>query len=130
MADNFIRYIENLSNTLASIGRVAQSDANRRHLGWMNGKSIWEGDDIKAAKPFDLVRLNGTETVIVPLPPPTKRFHAVEGSDTGHCCFEASVVERVKTGRYISDERTVAECFDVASAEMIADALNQRKVRS
>lgn len=59
------------------------------------------------------------------------RYIVVDGSDTGHCCFDATVLDttkpqlsgdgRVLPGRY----EQVCECFEREAADMIADALNR-----
>lgn len=55
------------------------------------------------------------------------RYEVIEQSQSGHCCFEATVVDThtpceayPTTGRYMQ----VCECFDVQDAYRIADALN------
>lgn len=46
------------------------------------------------------------------------RYVVVSGSESGHCCFEFTVVDT-------QEETTVCECFDEVSAVKIADALNK-----
>ncbi len=48
------------------------------------------------------------------------RYRVVRGSSSGHCCFEASVVDMLSEGGH----RNVAECFDPRRARQIADKLN------
>lgn len=51
------------------------------------------------------------------------RFKVVEGSESKHCCFDATVVDTTKpwsADRY----EPVCECFESEDAKMIADALN------
>lgn len=57
------------------------------------------------------------------------RYQVVNGSQSCHCCFEATVVDTAKptniggehfNGRY----QAVCECFDEADAKLVCDALN------
>jgi hypothetical protein len=61
------------------------------------------------------------------------RFKVIPGSDSGHCCFEATVVDTsrpviVRGKPWVFDGEpqyeTVCETFDMAAAEQIAAALN------
>lgn len=57
------------------------------------------------------------------------RFKAIKGSQTAHCCFEATVIDTTKPhmdfeGKPMDWFTEVCECFDMASAETIAAALN------
>lgn len=60
-----------------------------------------------------------------------RRFVVVSGSESGHCCFRATVVD-THAPDIINEGgndccygyRTVCECFDCAKAEAVADALN------
>lgn len=61
------------------------------------------------------------------------RYVVVSGSETAHCCFEATVVDtarpRVIGGKPFAPNgaqryENVCECLDVEDAEMIANALN------
>ena len=55
------------------------------------------------------------------------RYIVVEGSDTGHCCFEASVLDTAKC-KSINAYRgfgRVCESFDIYDAIMIAESLNK-----
>lgn len=54
------------------------------------------------------------------------RYQVVQESVSGHCCFEASVIdtERPSAG---ASAQMVCECFDISDAEMIAAALNATK---
>ena len=59
-----------------------------------------------------------------------KRFIVVEGSQSAHCCFDATVVDTsrpVMVGgeHYLGQYEVVCECFEGIDADMIADALNQ-----
>lgn len=62
------------------------------------------------------------------------RYKVVEGSQSAHCCFDATVVDTTKPtligGKpYCPDGvpryDSVCECFDEESANLIADALNR-----
>lgn len=57
------------------------------------------------------------------------RFKVVEGSQTAHCCFEATVVDTNKPivhGSYKPEGRyePVCECFSKADADTVCAALN------
>lgn len=61
------------------------------------------------------------------------RFQVREESQSGHCCFEATVVDTDKPdmlrGEHYAPDgvpryEPVCECFDMDEARMIADALN------
>jgi hypothetical protein len=52
-----------------------------------------------------------------------KRYQVVKGSESAHCCFEATVVDTEKPGA-CGDHDWVCECFDPARAHAIADAMN------
>ena len=45
-----------------------------------------------------------------------ERFKAVPESETGHCCFEASVLD--------ADDMHTIECYDLETAELVAGLLN------
>lgn len=47
-------------------------------------------------------------------------YFVEEGSHTGHCCFDWSVMVKKEDG----DECVVCECFEKEDAFRIADALN------
>lgn len=55
----------------------------------------------------------------------SERYKAVEGSESAHCCFEATVVD-TQTPRpsFCGDPDWVCECYDMETAQKIADALN------
>lgn len=54
-----------------------------------------------------------------------KRYEAIEGSQSGHCCFEGTVVDTTRKNSVHHDLfKIVCECFDFADAEEIARALN------
>lgn len=55
------------------------------------------------------------------------RYQAVRGSESAHCCFEASVIDtRIRTppGTHV-EGRIVCECFHLETAQRIAAALNR-----
>lgn len=57
------------------------------------------------------------------------RYIVIPGSVSGHCCFEASVVDESSWVPFDSYEggyygHQVCECFDIADAYRIAEALN------
>lgn len=53
------------------------------------------------------------------------RYRVVDGSVSGHCCFEASVVDtQVPHPIYKDQPGWVCECFEVENAKHIAEALN------
>jgi hypothetical protein len=65
------------------------------------------------------------------------RFRVVEGSQSGHCCFDATVVDAlafadlpsagpVGTPRF----KALCECLDAGDATAIADALNAAAART
>lgn len=59
-----------------------------------------------------------------------KRYVVVEGSQSCHCCFEATVVDMSKPvmcgGRHYENQyEAVCECFDKESAELVCKYLNQ-----
>lgn len=47
------------------------------------------------------------------------RYVVVEGSESGHCCFEATVMD-------LQTDTGIAECFSKEDAESVAEALNQK----
>jgi hypothetical protein len=57
------------------------------------------------------------------------RYRVVEGSQSAHCCFEATVVDTTRPlmvagEHYLGRFEEVCECFEVEDAELIAAALN------
>lgn len=59
-----------------------------------------------------------------------ERYKVVDGSQSMHCCFEATVVDTSRPvmigGKHYNNEyESVCECFDVAEAESICSALNK-----
>ncbi len=60
------------------------------------------------------------------------RYKVVPGSQSNHCCFEATVVdttrpEMIGAVQYKDQFETVCECFYVAQANMICEALNEKE---
>lgn len=59
----------------------------------------------------------------------TSRFKVVLGSQSGHCCFEATVIDTSEpvmlNGKHYNGQfKAVCECMNMASAGVIAEALN------
>lgn len=54
----------------------------------------------------------------------SERYKVVEGSESGHCCFGATVVDTQTSNPSLFCDELVCECFDMESAQKIADALN------
>jgi len=62
------------------------------------------------------------------------RYAIVEGSQTGHCCFNYTVVDTAKPSlvngeHYKGQFVEVCECFDEEDAKLICDALNAHEAR-
>lgn len=60
----------------------------------------------------------------------TSRYRAIDGSQSAHCCFEATVVDTTKPvmiggQQYENQFEAVCECFDKSEAERIARCLNK-----
>jgi hypothetical protein len=53
-----------------------------------------------------------------------ERYKVVDGSQSGHCCFDATVVDTTKPTGYRDHCEPMCECFERADAERIAAALN------
>jgi hypothetical protein len=58
------------------------------------------------------------------------RYKVIEDSQSGHCCFEATVVDThspvmMHGEHYKGRYHAVCECMDEDDAQMIADALNK-----
>jgi len=51
-----------------------------------------------------------------------KRYRVVRGSESGHCCFEATVIDTEEL--FDGKPDYVCECFDPPRAHAIADAMN------
>lgn len=55
------------------------------------------------------------------------RFVILEDSDSGHCCFEYSILDTEKINEVWSEKyESICETFDIESAESICEALNGR----
>lgn len=55
------------------------------------------------------------------------RYKVVKGSDSGHCCFAATVIDTtIERG----DKRNICESFSMENAELIAKALNALEVEA
>lgn len=54
---------------------------------------------------------------------PVGRYKVVAGSQSGHCCFDCTVVDTTKPSHGDTFE-LICECFDMDEAQTIADALN------
>lgn len=53
-----------------------------------------------------------------------KRYVVVDGSESGHCCFDASVLDTHNPDTHIHKNGTiVCECFERDDADRIAAAL-------
>lgn len=53
------------------------------------------------------------------------RFIILEDSDSGHCCFEHSILDTTKMNDVWPEKyESICETFDIESAESICEALN------
>lgn len=52
------------------------------------------------------------------------RYEVIKGSESSHCCFEATVTDTHKKCHGDHHDDWVCECFNVSRAHQIADALN------
>lgn len=55
------------------------------------------------------------------------RFKIIEGSQSGHCCFEYTIVDTEKPTIVNGKDDSVCECFEKEQAELICKALNAYK---
>lgn len=61
------------------------------------------------------------------------RYKVIEGSQSYHCCFCATIVDTTKPLEQfegydgIPEFDSVCECFDIETAEMICAALNKNE---
>ena len=56
----------------------------------------------------------------------TKRYLVIEGSQSAHCCFEATVVDTTKPDNCcVGVFEEVCECFSIEAANKVADSLNK-----
>lgn len=65
---------------------------------------------------------------------PATRYRAVEGSESGHCCFTATVIDLAEPemhseGYWLGWYDRVCECFSIEDAKYIAEALNEKEVK-
>lgn len=61
-----------------------------------------------------------------------ERYRVVNGSQSGHCCFDATVVDTsnpvIIGGEHFDNQyESVCECFNISDAEKICTALNECK---
>lgn len=55
----------------------------------------------------------------------SERYKAVEGSESAHCCFEATVVDtQTPHPMFAGNHDWVCECYDMEAAQKIASAMN------
>lgn len=47
----------------------------------------------------------------------SERYTITKGSDSGHCCFEATILDNER-------DENICECFELKDAELIAETLN------
>lgn len=60
----------------------------------------------------------------------TQRYKAIGESLGGHqCCFSATVVDSQDVTEFDPHGVTVCECYDLETAQKIADALNKEEER-
>lgn len=73
-----------------------------------------------------------------PMPRLADRYIIMNGSISGHCCFEFSVLDTTKPeiigGKHYEDDKgkhyeAVCECFDEESAILICNSLNSLNVK-
>lgn len=61
------------------------------------------------------------------------RFQVIEGSESGHCCFDATVVDthvvRLPGSSVKNNFAWVCECMDLDAANTIAELLNRAEKR-
>lgn len=60
------------------------------------------------------------------------RYKVVKGSQSAHCCFDATVVDTTKpimiSGEHYKDQyEAVCECFEETDAQTVCDALNVKQ---
>ena len=56
------------------------------------------------------------------------RYRIDEGSNSGHCCFEFTIVDT--SNREDGNDCSVCECFERSDAELIVNALNFQDARA
>ena len=66
------------------------------------------------------------------------KYKLIKESDSGHCCFVASVIDMTKPHYHCDDINEeleplsydcVCECFSVENAQKVCDALNNQHTR-
>lgn len=62
----------------------------------------------------------------------TQRYKIVEGSQSGHCCFNYTIVDTtrpfmIRGQQYNNEYEIVCECHEEADAKLICDALNENE---
>ena len=55
------------------------------------------------------------------------KYKVVEGSESSHCCFKATVINTSKKNKYSGNQKAICECFDKEDAKLITEALNKYK---
>lgn len=69
----------------------------------------------------------------------SNRYQVLDGSQSAHCCFEATVIDtqrpQMVCGQpFVYEGKTqyhaICECFETEDAELIAKALNEVEVRN
>lgn len=58
-----------------------------------------------------------------------RRYRVFDGSESAHCCFEATVVDLGSIDRW-GDPENICECFDRDTAHRIAGLLNSEESRA
>ena len=61
------------------------------------------------------------------------RYQIVSGSQSGHCCFEYTVVDTLKPliicgCQYEGQFEVVCETFELEEATLVCDALNKKEI--
>jgi hypothetical protein len=55
----------------------------------------------------------------------TERYKIVEGSQSGHCCFDFTVVDTQEPLSYDPEGfKAICECFELRDAQVVCNALN------
>jgi hypothetical protein len=60
----------------------------------------------------------------------SERYKAIDGSQSCHCCFDATVVDTTRPvmiggEHYAGQFESICECFEMGEAERIASAMNE-----
>ena len=53
------------------------------------------------------------------------RYMIVDGSGSGHCCFDATIVDTNRKHPHYEQGHWLCECFDLQDAELITETLNR-----